>query len=78
MVSWCKKGEHNAQMSPKIGAMWVQVANSHNKYFHDPMSLAHNAKLTHATNSILPPSFSYPPPLPPLVKTTPLSKPRRA
>ena len=25
MVSWCKKGEYNAQISPKSEFLWVQM-----------------------------------------------------
>ena len=37
MVSWCKKGEYNAQISPKSEPCGVKWANPHNKCVHDPM-----------------------------------------
>ena len=36
-VSWCKKGEDNAQISPKSELCGFKWANTHNKCVHDPM-----------------------------------------
>ena len=36
-VSWCKKGEYNAQTSPKTELHGFNWANTHNKCVHDPM-----------------------------------------
>ena len=34
MVSWCKKGEYNAQISPKSELCGFKWANTHNKCVH--------------------------------------------
>ena len=39
MVSWCKKGECNAQISPKSELCGFKWANTHNKTVHDSMGL---------------------------------------
>ena len=36
-VSWCKKGEYNAQTSPKSELCGFKWANTHNKRVHDSM-----------------------------------------
>ena len=35
MVSWCKKGEDNTQISPKSELCGFKWANTHNKFVHD-------------------------------------------
>ena len=40
MVSWCKKGEYNAQTSPKSALCEFKWSNARNKCVHDSMSLA--------------------------------------
>ena len=40
MVSWCKKGEYNAQISPKSELCGFKWVNAHNKCVHDPVQLA--------------------------------------
>ena len=37
MVSWCKKGEYNAQISPKSELCGFKWVNTHNKGVHYPM-----------------------------------------
>ena len=37
MVSWCEKGEYNAQIIPKSELCGFKWANTHNKCVHDPM-----------------------------------------
>ena len=39
-VSWCKKGEYTAQISPKSELCGFKWANTHNRCVHDPMQLA--------------------------------------
>ena len=34
MVSWCKKGEYNAQISPNFELCGFNWANTHNKYVY--------------------------------------------
>ena len=37
MVSWCKKGESDAQICLKSELCGFKWANTHNKCVHDPM-----------------------------------------
>ena len=37
MVSWCRKGEYNAQMSPKSELCGFEWGDTHKKCVHDPM-----------------------------------------
>ena len=37
MVSWCHKGEYNAQIYPESELCGFKWANTHNKCVHDSM-----------------------------------------
>ena len=45
MVSWCKKVEENAQISPKSELCGFKWANKHNKCVHDSVTRKFVTKL---------------------------------
>ena len=46
-MSWCKKGEYNAQISPKSELCGFKWANTHNKCVQNPMYLANLSPMSY-------------------------------